>query len=700
MPEILPGVLYRSKRGICPTCGAALQLKEAGRFVKCEFCGGESMVERRLRKLDGTLIEDELKRDGEHRESDTRHLARALGDAQAEAVNCPGCGMTFEGDIAHDIQTCAACGTQCKIERRMVRPQAEPREAPQRRNHADFQLQSREKSPLKWDVQTEQLCWRVINERDPVAQIALAQKFEAWSYINASLVYFLPHLLALAKQKGPALAIPLCDCVGKVLCQEDPRLHGPTIETCEPFAYDLKGPPEVLDEVGLGNARGMKLLLDSADLAARAGDTVRAARACWGASTMIDRNFDQHPIIAEIVFYRMFYLSGPVLGWALNLLESGTGGYVFKDWKKVLEFADDCAFEAPDLVGIVAKRAWPQPIKTLADLDERIAFVNARLSKAGKAAAIEKLFALDESAPPEVWSRAVPFVEAALDDAELLEAATESLQGMVKDPHELKPAVIELIKRRGHTLPEIVQRQVHWTAPENKLLDRNAISLYYTSPPDKTWPPRVADALQLYDESIRKAVSERHQVADELSELWNRARELEVNVFDGDEEEAATAGELPPPPPTPEEMEQRELEARAERAQALMQGVSDRYQAVVQKLQSKGADIMNAPEFKAAQKEMEALQRRMDLAHRKGFKGGDTFEDESGVAPPAPEEDTSPEALAQAEYLREVEAMQQEMQAAIMKGVTSQKEFERISAKMMVAVEKLNKRMAEIQRGR
>ena len=83
MSEVLPGVLYRSKRGICPTCGAALKLREAGRLVKCEFCGGQSMLERRLRKLDGTLIEEELRHEGEDRASDTRHLARPLGDAQA-----------------------------------------------------------------------------------------------------------------------------------------------------------------------------------------------------------------------------------------------------------------------------------------------------------------------------------------------------------------------------------------------------------------------------------------------------------------------------------------------------------------------------------------------------------------------------------------------------------------------------------------
>lgn len=697
MPEILPGFLYRSKRGICPTCGAALHLQEAGRFVKCEFCGGQSLVERRLRKLDATLDAKELDAKEAGRDSDTRALARALGKAEVEAVNCPGCGMTFEGNLAHDILKCASCGTQSKVERRMVRPQAEPRLAPQRRNRADFDLQSRGKSPLKWDVETEQLCWRVINEPDALRQIALAQKFESWSYINATLVFFLPHLLELAKKKGPALAIPLCDCVGKLLCQEDERLHGPAIEACEPFAHDVRGPAEVLDEVGLGNARGLKLLLDSAEIAARAGNHERAARACWGASTMIDRNYPQHPIIAEIVLYRLFYLSGPVLGWALNLLESGIGGYVFKDWKQVLEFADDCAFEAPDLVGIVAKRAWPQPIKSLPELDERMAFVNARQGKSAKAAAIEKLFAIDEGAPPEVWSRAVPFVEAALDDADLLGAASESLQGMVKDPRELKPAIVELIKRRGTTLPEMVQRQVHWSAPENKLLDRNAISLYYTSPPVKVWPPRVKQALELYDQSIRQAVHERYELSNELQELRNRARELDVRIFEGEDDEPATAGELPPPPPTPEELEQQECEARAKRAQALMRKVGERYQQVVQKLQHRGAAIMQAPEFLSAQNEMEALQRRIDAASRRGFKGNDTFEDERGIAPPPVEADTSPEGLAQAEYQREVEAIQEEIQAIYAKGGNMQKDLERISARMQAAVEKLQKKLIAIQ---
>jgi DNA-directed RNA polymerase subunit M/transcription elongation factor TFIIS len=146
MTEVLPGFLFRSRRGICPTCGAALALKDSERFVKCGFCGQTSSLERRLRKLDADLNLPKLQ-EGAESKSDTRALARALGDAQAERVNCPGCGDEFEGHLAHEILTCPSCGTQSKVERRMVRPEAEPRVPPQRRNRADFRLQARGKSP-------------------------------------------------------------------------------------------------------------------------------------------------------------------------------------------------------------------------------------------------------------------------------------------------------------------------------------------------------------------------------------------------------------------------------------------------------------------------------------------------------------------------------------------------------------------------
>ena len=534
MSEILPGVLARSKRGICPTCGAALDLRNSERFVTCGFCGSQSSLERRLRKLDADVDLPELSQ-GEAREPDERWLAAALGESRPEKVSCPGCGDEFEGNLAHEILTCPSCGTQCKVERRMVRPQAEERAKPERRTQADFQLQARGKSNLKWDVQTELLIWRILNEPNFERQVAYALKFEDWNYINATTVYFLPHLLALAKQSDLRLSGPICDCVGKLLCQDDDtRLYAPTLETCEPFALDPRGSTELLHQIGLGNARGMKQLLDGADAAARAGAMDYAANALWSAHYIIERNYDEHPIIAEIMLYRLFYLSPTVLGWVLYVIQSGEGGYVFKDPYSLLEFIDDCAFERPELVSCLATRPYAPEVTTRAEMLERLKFISARLSKPAKAAALTALANIADEAPGDVLAEAVTFIDPWLDDPELIQAATTQLRRYIKWGEGIAPPLVQLIQRRGHSLPEIVQREVHWKVPDNTLLDFGRIPPYYNGEPEKKLIPVVAQALEAYDMAIREAVNTRDEERDAASAFWQQVRELDVEVFDKD----------------------------------------------------------------------------------------------------------------------------------------------------------------------
>lgn len=531
MGELLPGILARSKRGLCPTCGAALDLKNSERLVTCGFCGGKSSVERRLRTLDGEVVLPELS-EGEGREGDARWLAASLGDLRAETVACPGCGGEFEGALAHEILTCPSCGTQSKLERRMVRPRAEARVAPERRTEADFLLQQRGQSKLRWDVQTEQLVWRILNEPDLERQVALALMFENWATINATTVYFLPHLLALAKRSDLRLGGPLCECVGKLLCDDDARLYAPTLEACEPFAMDPRGSTELLHQIGLGGARGMKLLLDAADAAARTGAMDYAANALWAAHAIIERNYDDHPVIAQIMLYRLFYLSPTVMGWVLYVLQSGEGGYVFKDPYALLEFMDDCAFERPELVSFLARRPYAPDVTTRAELSERLPFIEARLSKPAKAAALNALANIAEEAPGEVLAAAVVFIEPWLDDPGLLDAATTQLRRYIKAGDGIAPPLVQLIGRRGHSLPEILQREVHWKDPNNTLLDFGKIPRYYDGDPEFQPSPAVAQALEAYDAAIRQAVNRRQEEQEEAHSFWQHARELEVPVFD------------------------------------------------------------------------------------------------------------------------------------------------------------------------
>jgi hypothetical protein len=534
MNEVLPAIFARSKRGICPTCGAALRLKDSERHVTCGFCGGRSSLERRLRKMDADVDLPELG-PGEGPEPDTRWLAAALGELRAEKVTCPGCGDEFEGLFAHEILTCPSCATQSKVERRMVRPEAQERAPPQRRTHADFVLQARGDPRFKWDVQTEQLIWRILNEPDLERKVALAQKFEDWCYINATTVYFLPHLLALAKLSDLRLAGPICDCVGKLLCQEDARLFAPTLEACEPFALDPRGCTELFHQIGLGNARGMKLLLDAADAAARAGAIDYTANALWAAHYVIERNYDEHTVIAEIMLYRLFYLSPMVMGWVLYVIQSGEGGYVFKDPYALLEFIDDCAFERPELVSFLAKRPYAPEVTTLAEMRERLKFIEARQSKPGKGAALAALANVAMDAPTNVLAEAVEFAEPWLDDPDLREAATAMLRRYIKWGEGIAPPLVKLIRRRMYSLPEIVQREVHWKTPDNTLLDFGKIPPYYDGEPEVPLEHAVANALEAYDAAIREAVEKDSEERNRASEFWDKARELDVKVFDEDD---------------------------------------------------------------------------------------------------------------------------------------------------------------------
>lgn len=531
MSELLPGILARSRRGLCPTCGAALDLRGEGRLVTCGFCGTQSGVERRLRTVDGDLKLKEL----DAREADTSDahwLAVALGGEEAERVTCPGCGDAFEGDLAHDILACASCGMQCKVERRMVRPEAQERRPPQRRRRADFEKQFRGDTSYRWDVQTEQLVWRILNEPDPERRVAYALKFEDWSFINPTTVYFLPSLLALAQVSDVNLAGPLCDCVGKLLCQEDERLFAPTLEACEPFALDSRGPAEMLHEIGLGNARGMKLLLDAADAAARSGAGDHAANALWAAHYIIERNYDEHPVVAQIMLYRLFYLSPVPMGWVLNVLRSGEGGYVFKDPYALLGFIDDCAFERPELVAYLAKRPYAEEVSDLEELRVRTGFIDGLLSKAAKGAALKALFNVAAGAPAEVLEAAVAYCEPWLDDPELSPSATACLRQYIKDGDGIAPPLVGLIRKRTYTLPEILQRQVHWKFPENDLLDFSKIPPYYDGDPEELVDLVVARALEAYDAAIRDAVDRRGEARDGAREFWERCRNLDVKLFE------------------------------------------------------------------------------------------------------------------------------------------------------------------------
>jgi hypothetical protein len=113
--------------------------------------------------------------------------------------------------------------------------------------------------------------------------------------------------------------------------------------------FDVKAKRTILSELGLGKGVCVKTLIDAAEYAAVHGDRDYCCHSLWAVNTLIGRNFPEHPTIAEIVLYRLFYVTGPVLGWALYTMRESylRGRY---PWQTLARAVDELAAERPDVV--------------------------------------------------------------------------------------------------------------------------------------------------------------------------------------------------------------------------------------------------------------------------------------------------------------------------------------------------------------
>ena len=121
LPGIVPSSLFHSGRAQCPDCGAALDLIDHQPIVRCGYCGGSSVVERRLRTIEPNISGDFLTADAppdQARESKPSHIINAV--AQDES-HCPTCGSELEPAQTQAIRQCPYCKTQSKVERRLRR---------------------------------------------------------------------------------------------------------------------------------------------------------------------------------------------------------------------------------------------------------------------------------------------------------------------------------------------------------------------------------------------------------------------------------------------------------------------------------------------------------------------------------------------------------------------------------------------------
>jgi DNA-directed RNA polymerase subunit RPC12/RpoP len=517
MPDWLPQSLFQTGRAQCPDCGAPLSLTEGRPRVDCQYCGGAATVERRLRTLEPVLAEGFVTADAPvdaGREVKPSHLVPSV--AQDES-HCPTCGAELAAADANDLQAirrCVQCGTESKLERRLVR-----------RGDADEALAAIEREAEAHDrrqwAATDALIGRITNVGADLAdRVRAARELGGtWGYVNVAAARGLPRLLEAMRGGDPRFTYPAAEIVGKLMCQDDVRLHNAVLRAAEKFTFDVNGSPDSLLQVGLGSPVGLKLLLDTADYAALRGASVYACTALWAVNMMFERHYAERMRLAEIVLYRLLYLRGPVQAWAIQLCQGQLGLGCRFPLQTILRFMDDCGCERPELVPHVRKFFYVGGAETEGEWVGRLDFMNELLTPAAKASALEHILRPPESASQATVGRVLERLLELSPDPTLGPSAIMAIVTIIEDGSDPPESVHTMVKNHGDRLPEEVRRAYLRRVPDAKLLPPGN----WQSPPA---PPKTAFDEQLeqwagmWGDGIRKAVEARDERRQAARDYW------------------------------------------------------------------------------------------------------------------------------------------------------------------------------------
>jgi hypothetical protein len=470
--------LYRAGRALCPSCGAPLSLKGQSAAVRCDFCGGLAEVERRLRRAEPDV--------------GSRHTltldwtpSHLLPGAESESATCWGCGAPLDVPGDQAVVRCAQCGSESKIERRLrALPLDVPVEADEQRA-------------------TVELVERLERATDLAERVTLAQEaFEGWSHINRTLARRVGRLMDLMRG-DVRLAHALGEAIGKLLCEGDVTLQNAVVREAQGRVLDLAGPRSLLWQLGLGKGLCLKPLLDAADKASAQGALAYAGAALWAARTLLERNYDEHPVLAGIILHRLLYLRGAALAWALRFVRGQEGlGYRYPP-EELLRFIDDCAVERPDLVPELTRGLTETPLASESEYRARLDLLAELRSVAARAALLRTLPALPTGASLRLARAVVERVLAALDDVQLASAAAEALEHLTVD--EVPAPIHSLVREQGDALPEVLRRVYLRRVPDTPHLSALA-PLPYASPSAEEPAPELCQAEQQYQDGLSAAV--------------------------------------------------------------------------------------------------------------------------------------------------------------------------------------------------
>ena len=587
MFHVIPDALFLDRRGICPTCGSTYPLPGPEEEARCGRCGAESRLELRAREIEA----------GSGLPGDATDWV----DSRTSVLACPRCDASLGIEQKADAAYCRACGAHSRLEARLVTVATGEAPRPVERTRADFENQARRRIDYPFEIETEQLVYRILTEPDLPARVALARKFENWGYINRTAVHFLPALLAHIQADHDAVALEAGDVVGKLLCNEDETLWPPVLEACSGVLFDTAGKRCLLDEVALGKSVCVKLLIDVAEFAETRGDAEYAACALLGINTLVGRNFDDIPLIAAIVLYRLYDVTGVVLGWALDALKTS---YLRARLPPglMIPVIDDLGEERPRIVPHVLECLVADAPATEEDYRERLGFIREAKGWAGRAAGLEILGVppIDDSA---LWAAAVAAVDEFLDDPGAGEAAEKALYALVCAKQDgTADAVDELVVRRGESLSYRVKREYIRRRPDTDLLDTSA-KYYWQADVKRALDDETEARIGRYKAGLHAALRRREEDRQAIRPLLDEARHLDVPVFL--RESPAT---IPVPDDRNPELIEAKRDAERKRVNEAIEALNNGYSARIKEL---SAEMMRSMNDMAAVQRISAEMTRL-----------------------------------------------------------------------------------------
>ncbi len=417
--------MLTTQRALCPRCGAPLCITDGNPTVECSYCGCRALVERRLRTV-------------EPDPSEVHPLPHLKWVEVSDTAHCAGCGAPLDYDAANPIAVCRSCATENRIHRcsdRLVSTSAEPGED---------------------DPATLALIWKALKSPALADRVVAAGELLPWGRMNATLARRMPAIMRAIQESGPELGFALSRLVGRLLCTKEKFHHECVLESAREVVFRSDGSRALLFEIGLGPGMGLKLLLDVAEWACDRGEIGYGCTALWGANQIFQRHYDEHPVLREILLYRLPYLEGPVLGWAARMVRSQLGVAMRYPVETLLPFVDEVALERPEVAADVALSLQEEPARDQAEYSARLDRLEGLRTTVARKAALRMLHPPPAGTSLRAFRRATDLLLGML--TELTPEVVEALKGLFDSPAGIQPAVHTLVEQQGDELPEDFRR--------------------------------------------------------------------------------------------------------------------------------------------------------------------------------------------------------------------------------------------------